>query len=48
MGHRQTASLPQACRGLIEGRPLVFWSVVAANLAIWLMLMILMRRLFGA
>lgn len=47
MHDHTTDPLPLACRGLIGGRPLVFWSLIGGNLAVWLTLAALLRRLLG-
>lgn len=47
MQDHTTDPLPLACRRLLAGSPLVFWSLIGGNLAIWITLAALVRRLFG-
>lgn len=47
MQDHTTDPLPLAWRGLLAGRPLVVWSLVGGNLAIWLSLAALLRHLLA-
>lgn len=46
MMDRRGHPLPIACAGISLRRPLVFWSLMATSLAIWIGLILLIHRLF--
>lgn len=47
MDHR-SRDIPIACAGISPRRPLVFWGLIASNMIIWIAMMAIVARLFGA